>query len=79
MPICTVDRKRVGSAARSSATRAPATARLARVSSRAFREETIAISDRARTPLIIVRRETIAISTMNIGVRPDCWNASVGR
>src|SRR3990167_4732321 len=78
MPICTVDRKRGGSAARSSATGAPVTARLARVSSRAFREETIAISDRARTPLIIVRRRMMAISTMNIGVRPGCWSVCSG-
>ena len=53
MPLCTVDRKRPGSASRSSAVWAPCRPARAMARRRVRRDETIASSDMARAPLRI--------------------------
>src|SRR5262245_31030395 len=63
MPICTVERKRSGASASSRAARAPASLS-ARCCNRAFRDDTTAISDMAKTPLAISNRMMKIISTV---------------
>ncbi len=61
MPICTVERKRFGEFASSSAERArssPASARCLRL---ALRAETNAVSDMAKRPFRRIKRTTIAL------------------
>ncbi len=55
IPLCTVDRKRPGSAARSSAHCAPLLPERAMAFSRASRDETIANSPIASTPFSVTR------------------------
>jgi hypothetical protein len=61
MPICTVERKRFGESASSSAARAPLSPASARCLRRALREETSAVSDMAKKPLRRVRTTMTAI------------------
>ncbi len=58
MPICTVERKPVGSSASFSARAAPRLPDLAMVSRRARRAETMASSDMAKKPLSTTRTKT---------------------
>jgi len=67
----TVERKRPGSAERSSAHRAPLLPLFAIALSRASREETIAISLIARTPLRQIRAKMMRTSIQGMG---DKWS-----
>src|SRR6476646_5319946 len=62
MPICTVDRKRVGSWLSSSARAAPWSPSSASFCSRPLREATSAISDIAKAPFTRIRKKRSAIS-----------------
>ena len=62
MPICTVERKRLGASASSSATFARPLPWSARRRNRAFFEDTTAISAIAKTPFAISNRKMMAIS-----------------
>jgi hypothetical protein len=61
IPICTVERNRVGPSASSIAVRAPRSPASARCPRRALREETKAVSDMAKRPLRRVSATMIAI------------------
>jgi hypothetical protein len=61
IPICTVERKRFGELASSSAERAPLSPASARCLRPAFRAETNAVSDMAKRPLRRIKRTTIAL------------------
>src|SRR5262245_27159878 len=63
MPICTVDRKRPGSAASASARLAPRRPSAASVLRRERRAETMASSDSANTPFKTTRDSTMATSS----------------
>ena len=63
MPICTVERKLVGSSARRMARAAPRLPARAITSSRARRAETMASSDMAKKPLTTTSTSTIRIET----------------
>ena len=69
MPICTVDRKRPGSPARSSAQRAPPLPLLANAFSRASRAETIASSLIDSTPFRLTRARMSSTSSHGKGSR----------
>ena len=71
MPICTVDRKRLGSAASASARLAPLRPSWARALRRDRRDETTASSESAKSPLRAMRTSTTAIS--NTAMRPVHW------
>ena len=66
MPICTVERKPVGSSVSFSARAAPRLPDLAMVSSRARRAETMASSDMAKKPLSTTSTSTM---TMDMSMR----------
>ena len=59
MPICTVERKRLGESARFSAPRAPPSPDSARCLRPALRAETSAVSDMEKRPLRSIRRTMI--------------------
>ena len=67
MPICTLDRNRLGSSISLSAARAPLLPRFDRSFNRALREDTTASSDMDNTPLISVSRSTKRSSKYSIG------------
>ena len=69
MPICTVDRKRLGSAASSSAALAPADPDLAIAFNRASRDETIASSLIANTPLSAISARIRTMSNQGMGAK----------
>src|SRR3546814_771083 len=69
IPICTADRNRPGSAARSSAVWAPRRPAFAIAFSRGFREETIASSDMAKTPFKVTSNKMMTTSNQGKGVR----------
>src|SRR5829696_5473823 len=71
MPICTVDRKRPGSAARSSAVWAPHRPDLAIVLRRGLRDETIAISAIANTPFRAISMRMTTTSNQGNGGRGE--------
>ena len=68
MPICTVDRKRPGSAARSSATFAPLRPAFSMACRRGRRADTIASSDMAKMPLSATSARMMTMSTQGKGV-----------
>ena len=70
MPICTVERKRVGSSARVNAMRAGVDPSSASFFNRARREETTEISAMANTPLASRSRKMIRISTSSGFMEP---------
>src|SRR5215207_5728286 len=72
MPICTVERKRVGESANFSAARAPLSPASARSLRRALREETSAVSDMAKRPLKRVRTTMTAICNPTPSIRGSC-------
>ena len=76
IPIWTVDRKRPGSAARSSAHLAPLLPPLAMAFSRASRDETIASSLIANTPLRAISARIRTTSSQGMGRR---WSLMGGR
>jgi hypothetical protein len=61
MPICTVERKRFGESASSSAERAPSSPASARCLSPALRAETSAVSDMEKRPLRRIKTTTIVL------------------
>ena len=67
MPICTVERKRPGSEARSSAVCAPRRPERAIAFSRGLREETTASSDIAKTPFRQTSRRMMTTSSQGKG------------
>src|SRR3546814_2032583 len=69
MPICTVDRKRLGSAANASARLAPLRPAAASAFSRALRAETTASSDIANRPFKQTSEIMIARSNQGKGAR----------
>ena len=73
MPICAVDRKRLGSDASASARLAPLRPSWARALRRERRDETTASSESANSPLRAMRTSTTAIS--NTAMRPVQWLA----
>src|SRR5829696_1868559 len=64
MPVCTVERKRVGFRASTSAVSAPLLPSSARCCSLTLRAETIAISAREKNPLVRMSRIRISISVV---------------
>ena len=69
IPICTVDRKRLGSAASCSAAFAPADPDLAIARSRASRDETIASSLIAKTPFNPISATIRTMSNQGMGAK----------
>ena len=69
MPLCTVERNRPGSAARSSAHWAPLLPLRAMAFSRASRDETIASSLIARTPFNAIKARRRRTSSQGMGVK----------
>ena len=69
MPICTVERKRPGSEARSSAVCAPRRPARAIAFSRGLRDETIASSDMANTPFSSTSSRMMSTSSQGKGAR----------
>ncbi len=77
MPICTVERKRPGSADRSSAGCAPRRPALAIACRRGRRDETIASSDMANRPLMTINASTMTRSSQGKG-RQVGWRGHGG-
>src|SRR3546814_14900359 len=69
IPICTADRNRPGSAARSSAVWAPRRPAFAIAFSRGFREETIARPDMAKPQFKVTSNKLSTTSNQGKGVR----------
>jgi hypothetical protein len=62
IPLCVVEKKRVGFSARDSADWAPWSPSSTLCCKRAFRAVTIAISESAKTPFAAINRRTMRIS-----------------
>src|SRR3546814_20609053 len=79
IPICTADRNRPGSAARSSAVWATRRPAFAIAFSRGFREETIASSDMAKTPFKVTSNKMMTTSNQGKGVRGGAGDLAAAR